>query len=125
MTDTALIEEMRKAKVRLKGISLGSEMDICVVEHSTVLIDLAIAALEQSQWASVETVPEDSQLVDMFHEEWIDEDFNPEGIRQGFYIENDYWTSAEWNGDQGCWENSLDSPQKWKPITPPTQESDT
>ena len=54
MTDTTLIEEMRKAKVRLKGISLGSEMDICVVEHSTVLIDLAIAALEQSQWVSVD-----------------------------------------------------------------------
>ena len=48
MTDTALIEEMRKAKVRLQGISISGEMDIAVVDHAKASLSEGIKALEQS-----------------------------------------------------------------------------
>jgi len=107
MTDTTLIEEMRKAKVRLKGISLGSEMDICVVEHSTVLIDLAIEALEQSQWVSVKdlTIIEDERYLvfdpDQNHPSMI---FR---LMDGQFIK------------------SVSEDCQAVLVTPPTQESDT
>ena len=44
----ALIEEMRKAKVRLQGISISGEMDIAVVDHAKASLSEGIKALEQS-----------------------------------------------------------------------------
>ena len=110
MTDTALIEEMRKAKVRLKGISLGSEMDICVVEHSTVLIDLAIEALEQSQLVS----QSDLALLLSFAPK-----DTPEGLFPTFYH------TLTYEGDKAITDRLAELRKNLKPITPPTQESDT
>ena len=118
MSNKALIAELKKAKVRLSGVSIERE-------HATASIFEAIKALEQSEWVSVSTIPEDNQLVDMWHEDWICEDSNPEGIRQGFLIHNEHWYSGKWIQHQDCYKTSYDEPQKWKPITPPPAEVET
>ena len=115
MTDTTLIEEMRKAKVRLKGISLGSEMDICVVEHSTVLIDLAIEALEQSQWVSVSEEQPPKGMCLVFNEE-----YGSGNMHRAISDGDDYIAECETINAKRLYKVT-----HWKLITPPTQESDT
>lgn len=86
-----------------------------------------------SRWRKVsEELPPEGEEVLFFHEDWIDEDFNPKGIRIGFYESDDY-TTAKWWSIQDCYmtishsecdnnpsfsdktRNSIE-PQKWKPI---------
>ena len=52
------------------------------------------------------------------HPDWVDEDFNPKGQREGFYNpngESDDWTSAKWIPDQDCYATSYDMPTYWMP----------
>ena len=86
-----------------------------------------------SRWRKVsEELPPEGEEVLFFHEDWIDEDFNPKGIRIGFYESDDY-TTAKWWSIQDCYmtishsecddnpsfsdktRNSIE-PQSWKPI---------
>lgn len=56
-------------------------------------------------WISIKDRPlqrEDGQVLG-FNPEWIDEDFNPSGIRVGFLSE-DGFTSATWNNEQDCFD---------------------
>lgn len=41
----------------------------------------------------------------LFHEDLIDE-FNPEGVVEGFYSTNDdpHFLAGVWNNDQDCWD---------------------
>ena len=90
-------------------------------------------ALHSSRWRKVsEELPPEGEEVLFFHEDWIDEDFNPKGIRIGFYESDDY-TTAKWWSIQDCYmtishsecddnpsfsdktRNSIE-PQRWKPI---------
>ena len=53
MRNEALIAELKKAKVRLSGVSIEREMDHAVIDHATASIFEAIKALEQSEWERV------------------------------------------------------------------------
>jgi hypothetical protein len=58
-----------------------------------------------------------------FKKEWIDEDFNPEGIRVGFMDDDNNWTSADWYNDQDTyWNDEKSIPTHWmqKPEPPTT-----
>ena len=91
------------------------------------------SCLHSSRWRKVsEELPPEGEEVLFFHEDWIDEDFNPKGIRIGFYESDDY-TTAKWWSIQDCYMTILHSecddnpsfsdktrnsiePQRWKPI---------
>src|SRR6185503_14849050 len=72
-------------------------------------------------WVKVENdLPPTCTIVDGFNEIWIDEDFNPEGIRECFLADEGYWTSAEWNNDQDCWDaDNKFAPTHWEQRVPP------
>lgn len=44
-----------------------------------------------------------------YSKDWIDLDFNPDGIRECFINGQFGWTSAKWNGCHDCWDNIVDS----------------
>lgn len=52
--------------------------------------------------------PHDTDLL-LYHEDWIDEDSNPEGIRVGFF-NGEGWASAEWCYHHGTYHTRLDAP---------------
>lgn len=69
-------------------------------------------------WFSTnDKLPPDGTPVIFYHREWIDEDFNPHGQREGFYNGNDEdtdWTSAAWNACQDCWMTVYIKPSHWR-----------
>jgi hypothetical protein len=75
------------------------------------------------QWISVDDElpdPEDGGDFLLFNEKWIDEDFNPKGVRIGFYnpdVSDTGWTSARWSPshDEYITKND-DAPTHWRPI---------
>lgn len=50
----------------------------------------------------------------LWSSEWVDEDFNPEGIREGFYNDDENWTSCGWNACQDVYTTDETSvPERW------------
>lgn len=88
---------------------------------------------EAERWRNVEEeLPPIGEEVLFFHEDWIDEDFNPKGVRIGFRLDEDYVTAHYWS-HQDCYMTISHSecdnndafsdktkksinPHKWKPI---------
>lgn len=59
-----------------------------------------------------------------YNPKWIDEDFNPEGIRECFMNDDNSWNSAYWDNDQDTWWNDTDTiPTHWmrRPSNPESQ----
>lgn len=50
-----------------------------------------------------EEKPSEGEEVLAYHPSWIDEDFNPRGIRIGFWNEGDDFKSAHWWDYQDCY----------------------
>lgn len=51
-----------------------------------------------------------------YHPDWVCADFNPNGIREGFWNCNgtpEDWTSARWNNDQDCYMTDHQKPTHW------------
>ena len=73
-------------------------------------IDIQEAFEEGAKWAdnhpywhkTEEELPEHGFEVIGYSEGWIDEDFNPKGMRV-CYLDDFGWHSAKWNNDQDCW----------------------
>lgn len=93
----------------------------------------ANAILEAMRWRDVISEPPPmGKEVLFFHEDWIDEDFNPDGVRIGFMEDEDFITAYYWS-HQDCYmtishsecddnpsyskktKSSID-PQKWRAI---------
>lgn len=47
-------------------------------------------------------IPEGSEVL-LFNEKWIDEDFNPNGVRIGFKCDLTNWTSAYYSSYKDCY----------------------
>lgn len=59
---------------------------------------------------------------------WLDEDFNPRGVRECMRTDEGPWISATWNPAHDCYENSFgDPPDYWMrfPITPLTKNDES
>lgn len=55
-----------------------------------------------------------------FHPAWINEDFNPNGIRVGFVNGDGNFFSAEWNDHQDTYQNNEQHfPTHWQPLPEP------
>lgn len=87
--------------------------------HRKWLMETAIAYSAKialgASFVSVEVAtPGHSIPVVGYNPEWVDLDFNHDGVRECFEGD-DYWTSAKWNGCQDCWDADVDtSPTHWK-----------
>lgn len=130
MTDiNKQIEEALKVKVK----NCNNSTTIFDTRDYVLLEDAINIVKNSSRWRKVsEELPPEGEEVLFFHEDWIDEDFNPKGIRIGFYESDDY-TTAKWWSIQDCYmtishsecddnpsfsdktRNSIE-PQRWKPI---------
>jgi len=52
--------------------------------------------------------------------EFIDDDFNPLGIREGHYTDSVGWTTVEWFDHQDCYNTDITKvPTHWKKCIPP------
>ena len=59
-------------------------------------------------------LPPECTVVLGYSKKWIDEDFNPEGIREAFLGGDGDWASAAWNNDQDCWSTDWETiPTHW------------
>ena len=67
-------------------------------------------------WALVNEQPPNGIPLVCYHPDWIDEDFNPNGVREGFYNLNgepDDWTTAKWNNCSDRYMTFYDTPSHW------------
>ena len=74
------------------------------------------AKLAEREWVSVEDRLPARYPVWLYHKDWVDQDFNPEGKRDGFakYGNPDDWVSAQWEGNLGRYVTSYDVPTHWQ-----------
>jgi hypothetical protein len=82
-------------------------------------------------WCVIKGEPEDSYPCLLWHQDWIDPDFNPTGVRQGFWgphpddPDQECWIVARWNPCHDVWETERAEPQPshWRPMpAPPTDQ---
>ena len=77
------------------------------------------------EWQPIETLKLDDNAVLLFAECWIDPDFCPDGIREGFRNEDDEGPifSAKWDNCGECWITVVNyEATHWKPKPVPPQE---
>lgn len=76
-------------------------------------------ALAVQRWIPInEEKPAIGIPVDLFNPEWIDEDFNPEGIREGCKTDmaDQPWVSCVWNSSFDEYvTDEISSPTHWRP----------
>lgn len=87
---------------------------------SDPLLGVAVGGL--STWVPVSEQPPNGVPLFCYHHDWIDADFNPKGVREGFYNpneESDDWTTAKWNNDQDRYMTFYDVPSHWMLPEPP------
>ena len=65
--------------------------------------------MSKDNWQPIETLKQTGTFVLLYSEDWIDEDFNPEGIREGFRDENDDGPiiSSKWDGCHDYWKTEI------------------
>jgi hypothetical protein len=75
---------------------------------------------EGVKWTkTADALPEFGEILLGYNPDWIDEDFNPTGVRECFtYDDGTRWMSARWENDQGGWSTSDEAPTHWvlRPI---------
>jgi hypothetical protein len=76
-------------------------------------------------WLPISEAP-DNQEVLLWSPDFVDEDFNPDGVIFGYKnFGEDTWYGAIWNGEQDCWDDREVKPIKfmYKPQ-PPKKEGE-
>lgn len=77
-------------------------------------------------WISTkEQLPPQGTPVWFWSNLWIDLDFNPEGIREGFYSEDGLYTSYGWDPCFDAYTTCEDVPKMWALRCPPGSEKET
>lgn len=51
-----------------------------------------------------------------YNPHWVDQDFNPKGIRECHRYDGDMYLSAVWFNEQDCWVKSRVKPTHWMPY---------
>jgi hypothetical protein len=81
----------------------------------------------EMNWLPIDTAPKDGTVFLGWSKAWVDEDFNPNGIRECFYnggpLEPECW-SAKWKNDFDTWAVDEESePTHWMPLPEPPKET--
>ena len=70
-----------------------------------------------NNWTPInEKLPEEGTPVLGFSSEWVDEDFNPRGMRECFLNGDGGWISAKWFDYQDTYVNGEGAPEFWMPL---------
>jgi hypothetical protein len=100
-------------------------------EHSEAIAALSTGPAPKAVgggWIKTsERLPDDGIEVIGFHEDWVDEDFNPNGTRVCFQNDGERWQSARWydsqdtyiNGEERVFGDKTDgslAPSHWMPM---------
>lgn len=75
-------------------------------------------------WIPVdEQSPDDGDQVPVigYNPDWVDEDTNPEGVRECF-LGGGGWINAEWNSYQDVYETRETAPTHWQPMPKAPQQ---
>lgn len=108
---------------------LHAERAVNDILLNSITEDRASIAIEQVQkkfmrWAEYKEIkPPLGIEVLAYSKDWIDEDYNPKGIRVGFQNDSEdddgYFVSALWNNTKDYYGTDEKSkPEKWKSIYP-------
>lgn len=80
-------------------------------------------AFASDAWISIDDAKPEGEPVDFFNPAWIDADFNPHGIREGYRIPGEEgdreYVSAAFVPMQDCWTESSEAPTHWRPRSLP------
>lgn len=73
------------------------------------------------QWSNdMESAPKDGTPLWLFNEDWIDEDFNPQGICYGSYCDGlDCWVVAYWDSVNDEYSKENKDPSHWARMVNP------
>lgn len=111
-----------------QATKVWSDMAVrAVVFHATESLRAEIEAM-RNPWVSLDEMvsPPFSEPVDGYHPDWVDEDFNPDGIRECFWTGSEdepHWFCAAWLDYQDCYETVENQPPThWRkrPAPPPS-----
>ena len=126
-------EEIEKRAIkRANGIYSPTQRDLryinCKIDYSAgansmlSIIEAKDAEIEHlkqaDKWIKVEDrLPNIGVEVNAFHPSWIDDDYNPLGVRTGFLNGDDKFYSAKWNNYHDCYQEESDiMPTYWQPL---------
>lgn len=83
-----------------------------------------LSDMKEENWIAInKTLPAENCEVLGYSPKWIDEDFNPEGIRICVYF-GGVWTSSVWNDEYETYESDDTEPTFWRSIPQPPKERD-
>jgi len=90
----------------------GDPLDFTLLEISQALDYLKDQVLIWHE-TSIITAPHGIPVW-CWSDKWIDEDFNPEGVREGFYNDEGYWITCGWDACHDVYTTIEDEvPVKW------------
>lgn len=128
VTMTPAIEEVAGWLRELSGwfgeMSRLSQMDCTIdlnMSRSKMWAERA-AQVEAMGWRPItdKSNPPHGVPVLLWAEEWVDEDFNPTGVRVGHFTEGDGYTSCGWDARQDVFTTEDESsPTLWVPLPQP------
>jgi len=111
----------------LKTLSFPIELDSNVMTmftHDVVNAITNAPTVQREGWVSVANQPPIGEPLLGFNAEWIDEDFNPKGVRECHcYGDGSDYHSVAWLDEQDCWITTDDKPTHWQPL--PAAPTDT
>ena len=91
-----------------------------ILKRAECWFDLA-AQVEDMRWRPIadKGAPHGIPVL-LWKEEWVDEDFNPTGVRFGHFIEGEGYTSCGWNACQDTFTTEDESyPTLWSYLPQP------
>lgn len=107
-----LLEVVGDDRIDGNGCDSGDPLDFTLTEIGQALSILGDRALG---WIGIDdALPPHGKPVWLWSPNWVDEDFNPEGVRDGFYNDEGIWTSCGWDPCHDVYTTDETSvPLKW------------
>ena len=83
------------------------------------IIESALAT--HSGWLPIEAMPKDRPIW-VYGPTLMDQDYNPDGIVEAYWLDDHGWVGAVWNNEQDCWDALVVHPTHGMIPSPPKEE---